>query len=72
MDHIKRYIEHSKEMQFYSLRDTGITQMLRSGVSAGQVRDQAGHSSLEITNLYTRNSNDNKASDDIKKKCREF
>jgi len=60
-----------KEMQFYSLRDTGITTMLRSGVSADQVRDQADHSSLEITNIYTKHAN-GKASEDIKKMCGEF
>ena len=60
-----------KEMQFYSLRDTGITTMIRSGVSADQVRDQADHSSLEITNIYTKHAN-GKASEDIKKMCGEF
>ena len=60
-----------KEMQFYSLRDTGITTMIRSGVSPDQVRDQADHSSLEITNIYTKHAN-GKASEDIKKMCLEF
>jgi integrase len=68
---LRKILKIPAEMQFYSLRDTGITQMLRSGVSADQVRDQAGHSSLEITNIYTKHLNNN-ANEDIKKKCLEF
>jgi integrase len=40
--------------QFYSLRDTGITQMLVDGIPAHQVRDQADHYSLTQTDTYTR------------------
>jgi integrase len=42
--------------QFYSLRDTGITQMLNDGIPAHMVRDQADHSSLSITDIYARNA----------------
>lgn len=43
-----------KEWKFYSLKDTGITQMLKSKVvKTIEVRDQARHSSLAITDLYT-------------------
>lgn len=43
-----------KEWKFYSLKDTGITQMLKSkAVKTIEVRDQARHSSLAITDLYT-------------------
>lgn len=38
--------------QFYSLKDTGITNMLRK-YDVLSVRDQARHSSLEMTNKYT-------------------
>lgn len=38
--------------KFYSLKDTGITDMLRTH-DALSVRDQARHSSIEMTNIYT-------------------
>ena len=50
--------------QFYSLKDTGIVKMLRSGISPDKVRDQAGHSSLEMTNRYIILAH-NKADDEI-------
>ncbi len=43
-----------KEYQFYSLKDTGIVNMIRAGISLEAVRDQAGHSSLEMTNRYVQ------------------
>ena len=41
------------EYKFYSLKDTGITDMIRSGEDLLAVRDQARHSSLQMTDLYT-------------------
>jgi integrase len=38
--------------QFYSLKDTGITDLLNSGIPAIKVRDQARHYDLKITELY--------------------
>lgn len=44
--------------QFYGLKDTGITDLLNSGVPAIKVRDQARHSELKITEMYAvRNNN---------------
>lgn len=44
--------------QFYSLKDTGITDLLNTGVPAIKVRDQARHYDLRITEKYTaRNKN---------------
>ena len=43
-----------KEWQFYSLKDTGITEMLDKNIASITVRDQARHSSLAITEVYTR------------------
>lgn len=43
-----------KDYTFYSLKDTGITEMLNKKVSNLAVRDQARHSSLAITDAYTR------------------
>ncbi len=43
--------------QFYSLRDTGIIQLLKDGISPNEVMEQADHSSLEITSLYVKHAN---------------
>ena len=46
-----------REWKFYSLKDTGITEMLKSKkVQTIEVRDQARHSSLLITDIYTDHS----------------
>ena len=42
-----------KEWKFYSLKDTGITTLLKDKMPAIKVRDQARHSSIAITDLYT-------------------
>jgi integrase len=43
-----------KEIQFYSLRDSGIIQMLRDGRSPKVVMETADHSSIEMTNNYVK------------------
>lgn len=68
---LRNEINLPKEIQFYSLKDTGIVQMLRDGISPELVRDQAGHSSLEITNKYVKQVN-NVANNQIKAKSSEF
>ena len=40
-------------VKFYSLKDTGITNMLKSNMDVLSVRDQARHSSISITDMYT-------------------
>lgn len=42
-----------KEMQLYSLRDTGITDLLHAGVDPLTVQHHADHSSLAIQGIYT-------------------
>ena len=42
-----------KEMQLYSLRDTGITDLLHAGVDPLTVQHHADHSSLAIQKIYT-------------------
>ena len=42
-----------KSYQLYSLKDTGITAMLRSGCDPLSVKEQARHSSLSMTDIYT-------------------
>lgn len=39
------------ELQFYSLKDTGITRMLSEGVPVNLVQQQADHSSLAMTSI---------------------
>ena len=43
--------------QFYGLKDTGITDLLNSGVAAIKVRDQARHYDIKITEMYTPRNN---------------
>lgn len=49
----RKKLKLAKEYKFYSLKDTGITDLLIAGVPSIKVRDQARHSSLRITELYT-------------------
>ena len=51
--HLRKDLRFPAQYKYYSLKDTGITNMLRSGVDPISVRDQARHSSLAITNTYT-------------------
>jgi integrase/recombinase XerD len=53
-----------KSYQFYSLKDTGITDLLNSGVPSIKVRDQARHSELATTEKYTHR---NKTCDEVVK-----
>jgi integrase len=57
--------------QLYSLRDTGIVMLFRSGVAADEIMKQAGHHSLEVTTIYARHYN-NDGSDIIKEKAKQF
>lgn len=56
-DYWQRYIRKNLNMtdryKFYSLKDTGITNMLRANTDILTVRDQARHSSILITDIYT-------------------
>ncbi|WGU70334.1 hypothetical protein QIU18_12990 [Capnocytophaga canimorsus] len=45
-----------KEVQFYSLKDTGITDLLNSGIPAVKVQTQARHSDLKVTEHYISRS----------------
>ena len=56
-ENVRKKYQFRKEVQFYSLKDTGITDMLNAGVPAIKVRDQARHSDLKITEIYTARNN---------------
>ena len=53
-DALRKALNLRPEWQFYSLKDTGITEMLDRNIASIAVRDQARHSSLAITEVYTR------------------
>ena len=50
---LKKELKLDKDYTFYSLKDTGITEMLDKKLSNISVRDQARHSSLAVTDVYT-------------------
>lgn len=51
---LKRPCALKPQYKFYSLKDTGITEMLDNKMPNLYVRDQARHSNLAITDIYTR------------------
>lgn len=51
---VRKALSLKSAWQFYSLKDTGISEMLESKIASISVRDQARHSSLAITEIYTR------------------
>ena len=53
---IRQKLRLSDSYQFYSLKDSGITKMI-SLLDVAQVRDQARHSSISITDVYTDRTN---------------
>lgn len=63
-DHVRTACDFPMEVQFYSLKDTGITNMLSSGVPVSFVKQQADHSSLAVTSIYVQMPG--KASEELK------
>jgi integrase len=55
-DNVRKALDLKPEWKFYSLKDTGITEMLDKNMTSISVRDQARHSSLLITDIYTRHN----------------
>ncbi|EFM01784.1 tyrosine-type recombinase/integrase [Hoylesella marshii] len=51
--HVRKHLKLTTRYKFYSLKDTGITNMLRANTDILTVRDQARHSSILITDIYT-------------------
>lgn len=49
---VRKDLGFPERYKFYSLKDTGITNMLRQHIDTVSVRDQARHSSIDITNIY--------------------
>lgn len=55
-DILRKELKLPSKYKFYSFKDTGITDLLNSGVAAIKVRDQARHYDIEITEMYTPRS----------------
>lgn len=55
-ENVRKALKLKKEWKFYSLKDTGITEMCDRNMASIAVRDQARHSSLAITDIYTRHN----------------
>lgn len=55
---LRKILQFSDNYQFYSLKDTGITRMLNI-LNIAEVRDQARHSNISITDVYTDRSKSN-------------
>ena len=51
---LRKKLKFPQTMQLYSLRDTGITDMLKSGIDNLSVMQHADHSSLEVTSRYAK------------------
>lgn len=47
-----KYLKFPETYKFYSLKDTGITEMIKENIDPVTVRDQARHHSIDMTNKY--------------------
>lgn len=56
---MRKALDIPQEMQLYSLRDTGITEMLKSGIPDLTVMQHADHSDLSITSIYAKHADPN-------------
>jgi integrase len=70
-DNLRKELQLDENMKLYSLRDSGIVQMLQDGISPEEVMRQADHSSLEITTIYVKFANPT-GSEQIKSKSTKF
>ena len=52
-DRLREELNLPKEMQMYSLRDTGIIDMQHSGIDPLTVQQHTDHSSLQVQRIYT-------------------
>ena len=55
-DIVRPGCEFSMDLQFYSLKDTGISNMAESGIPLTFVQQQADHSSVAVTEIYISHS----------------
>jgi len=69
--YIRQSLNWPMWLQFYSLKDTGITNMLSDGVATNFVQGQADHSSLSMTSIYAVKKS-SAAEEQIRKKSKAF
>ena len=65
--HVRPDCNFGPELQFYSLKDTGITNMLGDGIPINLVQQQADHSSVAMTAIYVGHSA--RAAEQLKDTC---
>lgn len=53
-NYVRRDLNISRQYNFYSLKHTGITNMLHAGVAPIKVKEQARHADLSITEAYIK------------------
>lgn len=53
VEKVRKPLRLKNSYKFYSLKDTGITDMIKANTDLLSVRDQARHSSVTVTNVYT-------------------
>lgn len=70
-DKVREALELGPEIKLYSLRDSGIIQMLNDGISPEEVMKQADHYSLDHTTIYAKHANP-EGSIQIKSRSSEF
>lgn len=68
---LRQNLGFPEEYKLYSLRDSGIIQMIQDGVSLDEVMKAADHSSLEITTIYAKQANP-EGSNQVKRKSTGF
>ena len=56
---LRKALNLPKEMQQYSFRDTGMTEMIKNGIDPLSVKQLADHSSLAMTTIYTKHVDPN-------------
>lgn len=56
---IRKALSLPEEMQLYSFRDTGMTDMIKNGIDPLSVKQLADHHSLEMTTIYTKHADPN-------------
>jgi len=56
---VRKALNLPMEMQQYSFRDTGITEMIKGGIDPLTVQQLADHSSLAVTSVYTKHKDPN-------------
>lgn len=53
IQHVRPDLKFPADYKFYSLKDSGITTMLKNNTDILTVRDQARHHSIQVTDIYT-------------------